>query len=748
MKRLKTQLLALIFIGMLLVGCVGTCVLGYQCIHTKRQWQNYKETLNKKLFDASEEKMRSLLRILLLFCEQKDNELRALAMERLQHLHKAFEFHYRSLNKESVLLKDHWLVNQWTRNPEQLNFRFWGESMDEKSLRQVWEKLGECKGSLLQRINASGDIVRFASNRSNEALATYLPSVGENGQSTPGTKALLSGMSHWGTERFLDRYFLTYSAPFLDPELNQCVGACEICFEEKAILQSIESLVLSQEDNQQLAFQIFRMDENKVGSCVFSSDKDYSRFYLDKWQDSKGRTFLVDMLKELQSSKNYSKRSGMFNQVYKSVNLKAEGKTETHDYLFRMAYFREWNWIIVLSMNGTRLLALNHNLNDTLFNLDGLFKQTAFLMLGSLFLCILFFVKIAGGRLSRLEEHWLRLQNVLQRILNQDLKGEVYDDFIHEHSQLAYLVKTGVEVSGMLRKYLSEERNFAQDMHHTLDNLISNFQSSQKIHTGLGKTHANVAGGFDQIYAKLKKAEDGSVVLAKALTRVRDLQLTLENRYDSVVDIQRKETAQLQRIKVEVKESMKVLDTLKNATENIIKTKELLLGLSEQTNLLALNATIEASVDGGSGKGFSIVADEVKELSKKTASSTQAIDHEVDNLQKASGLVVEKVKLLRTLSEDGEQIFSQLTEAGERQNETMKEWLIQVFQWSEVVEPLVSVIKEFIGGVEVAHKDLEKMMGGFERNRQYLKAIENDLESLRYNLDELNRLLLGWAIES
>ncbi len=91
----------------------------------------------------------------------------------------------------------------------------------------------------------------------------------------------------------------------------------------------------------------------------------------------------------------------------------------------------------------------------------------------------------------------------------------------------------------------------------------------------------------------------------------------------------------------EVKSAAKSLERLQNLSRNIQGITEVINSVAEQTNLLALNAAIEAARAGEHGRGFAVVADEVRTLANKTTQATAEIDHMLSENQHQAEVAVE-----------------------------------------------------------------------------------------------------------
>jgi len=144
--------------------------------------------------------------------------------------------------------------------------------------------------------------------------------------------------------------------------------------------------------------------------------------------------------------------------------------------------------------------------------------------------------------------------------------------------------------------------------------------NSQKVETDQVATAMNEMSATVQEVAR--NAEQASMAASAADTEARA--------GDKVVG---EAVAQIERLAAEVGRSADAMTLLEQESDKIGKVMDVIKAVAEQTNLLALNAAIEAARAGEAGRGFAVVADEVRGLAQRTQQSTEEIENLVSGLQ-------------------------------------------------------------------------------------------------------------------
>ncbi|MHC8404667.1 MULTISPECIES: methyl-accepting chemotaxis protein [unclassified Pseudomonas] len=162
--------------------------------------------------------------------------------------------------------------------------------------------------------------------------------------------------------------------------------------------------------------------------------------------------------------------------------------------------------------------------------------------------------------------------------------------------------------------------------------------NSQKIETDQVATAMNEMTATVQEVAR--NAEEASEAAAAADQQARE--------GDKVVG---EAIAQIERLALEVGNSTEAMGHLKRESDKIGSVLDVIKSVAQQTNLLALNAAIEAARAGEAGRGFAVVADEVRSLAQRTQKSTEEIEELIIGLQTGTQQVATIMDNSRTLTD-------------------------------------------------------------------------------------------------
>ncbi|WP_417465064.1 methyl-accepting chemotaxis protein [Kordiimonas sp.] len=175
-------------------------------------------------------------------------------------------------------------------------------------------------------------------------------------------------------------------------------------------------------------------------------------------------------------------------------------------------------------------------------------------------------------------------------------------------------------------------------------------------------------------------------------------------------------------------EGGKAIGKLSDSSRQIEDVVKLINDIAEQTNLLALNATIEAARAGEAGKGFAVVASEVKSLANQTAKATEQITSQIGDMQEVTQVAVGVIRTIGEANERLNHVMVNVSSAVEEQQATTNEISRSVQFTSEGTQRVTAEIHEVAAGAEKTGSASADVMSAAEQLELLAASIKREVD--------------------
>lgn len=188
---------------------------------------------------------------------------------------------------------------------------------------------------------------------------------------------------------------------------------------------------------------------------------------------------------------------------------------------------------------------------------------------------------------------------------------------------------------------------------------------------------------------------------------------------------------EMNKIAGSVSQSSNIIRELGVSSQKISEIVNLIKNIADQTNLLALNAAIEAARAGEQGRGFAVVADEVRSLAARTSSATQEISTMVENIQKSA------VEASLSMEQGTDRVNEGVAKA-ERAGASMSQIKVGTEQVVETVAQMTGALNEQSSAVDSVAREVDMIALMVKENTQAVDGLAHTSESLNQKANSLH----------
>lgn len=339
----------------------------------------------------------------------------------------------------------------------------------------------------------------------------------------------------------------------------------------------------------------------------------------------------------------------------------------------------------------------------------------------------------------------IRVMNRMKLIASGDLANEPLE--VKTQDETGELTIATNEMSDRMRNILNQIQLVSETVSSQSEELT---QSANEVMNGseqVAATMQEIASGSE---SQANNASDLSTkmnIFTKNIHQANDHGHHIQQASEDIVqmtgkgsDLMNSSMEEMRKIDETVQQAVERVEGLDKHTQEISELVSVIRDIADQTNLLALNAAIEAARAGEQGKGFAVVADEVRKLAEESSNSVTNITNIVDQIQSESSAVVASLKAGYQDVTNGTEQVSTTGETFEIIREAVSKTVKEINQLSDNLNDLAENNEQMNEGIQEIAAISEESAAGVEQTSASAQQTSSAMQEVSASSDQLSKL--------